>query len=483
MYKNRCENPRPSIFGEPYNDKPGSAFEEKMWLRSWSDETYLWYNEIIDQDVALFSNALEYFDQLKTNTITSSGTPRDQFHYALNTAEYQQQISTGSTAGYGTSFTFIETTPPRKVIVALTEPNSPASSVSLQRGAEVLEIDGVDFVYGEDIETLNNGLFPQTVGEVHTFVVRDAGSNTTRTITMQTDVVTINPVFETKVINTDLGKLGYVAFNTFALFSAEKALYDTFSTLEASGVNDLVLDLRYNGGGFIAISAQLGYMIAGPAQSENKIFSKLEYNDKHPNISPTSGEPIQPYPFIDTTIGFSTDLDTGKALPSLNLSRVFILTSNRTCSASEELINGLRGIGVEVILIGDTTCGKPYGFVGTDNCGTTYFTIQFIAVNDQGFGDYADGFTPSNSTGNIGEIAQGCVVADDIYRQLGDTNEAMFNAAINYRSDGSCPPIQLTKPSKTLNQLSKYSKGNLLNDKRIHDKLLIDEISIRSLSR
>ena len=83
----------------------------------------------------------------------------------------------------------------------------------------------------------------------------------------------------------------------------------------------------------------------------------------------------------------------------MNLSRVYVLTGGTTCSASESIINGLRGVDVEVIQIGSTTCGKPYGFYPEDNCGTTYFSIQFKGVNAAGFGDYADGFSPSNTSG------------------------------------------------------------------------------------
>ena len=81
-----------------------------------------------------------------------------------------------------------------------------------------------------------------------------------------------------------------------------------------------------------------------------------------------------------------TTIDPGVALPSLNLSRVFILATGSTCSASEAIVNRLRGIDVEVVLIGDTTCGKPYGFYPTDNCGTTYFTVQFAGANAKGLG-------------------------------------------------------------------------------------------------
>ena len=91
-------------------------------------------------------------------------------------------------------------------------------------------------------------------------------------------------------------------------------------------------------------------------------------------------------PFHSTTQGFSAT--PGQPLPTLNLPRVFVLTGPDTCSASESIINSLRGIGVEVVQIGSTTCGKPYGFYPQDNCGTTYFSIEFRGVNAMNFGDY-----------------------------------------------------------------------------------------------
>ena len=128
----------------------------------------------------------------------------------------------------------------------------------------------------------------------------------------------------------------------------------------------------------------------------------------------------------------------GTPLPSLGLPRVFILTSGGTCSASEAVINALRGIGIAVILIGDTTCGKPYGFYPKDNCGTTYFSIQFRSVNNAGFGDYADGFIPTIQPVEAFEVT-GCRVDDDFSRALGDPQEALLATALGYIAEDSCP--------------------------------------------
>src|SRR5207253_6520166 len=135
------------------------------------------------------------------------------------------------------------------------------------------------------------------------------------------------------------------------------------------------------------------------------------------------------------TLGFSAA--AGTPLPALDLPRVFVLTGPGTCSASESVLNSLDGVGVQVIQIGATTCGKPYGFYPEDNCGITYFSIQFKGVNAKGFGDYADGFVPAG-TGAAGLL--GCQVADDFAHQLGDPAEARLAAALGYAAGQPCPP-------------------------------------------
>jgi hypothetical protein len=246
--------------------------------------------------------------------------------------------------------------------------------------------------------------------------------------------VTSVPVRNLPVISTPTGTVGYVVFNDH-IGTAQKGLLDAVTQLSGAGISDLVLDMRYNGGGYLAIASQLAYMIAGPDRTAGKTFEQQQFNDKHPTTDPVTGQSLSPTPFIGQTIELG-GLASGMPLPSLGLARVFILTGPGTCSASEAVMNGLAGIDVDVIQIGATTCGKPYGFYPEDNCGTTYFSIQFQGVNNKGFGDYADGFVP----GGAGIFPHSCVVADDFTHVLGDPAEARLAAALSYRTTGSCPP-------------------------------------------
>jgi C-terminal processing protease CtpA/Prc len=440
----RCENPRTfnDINGDPYNDQAGSILYENHFLRSWSNDTYLWYSELPDLDPGDYDEPLEYFDLLRTYATTPSGNAKDRFHFTYETSEYEQLTQAGISVSYGIDWALVRSNPPRELYIRYIEPGSPAdaSTAELTRGVKVIAIDGVDVENGNDVDTLNAGLFPSSVGESHTFTVQSVGSTETRDVELSAIEVEADPVPIVDVINTDSGNVGYVFFNDHNFVSEDK-LFDAMASLSNSNVSDLVLDLRYNGGGLLFIASQLSYMIAGPDATNGRIFDELRFNDKYPNTNPVTGQTLSPTPFYSTTSQYSDKYGSGVQLPALNLNRVFILTTAGTCSASEAIINGLRGIDVEVVLIGSTTCGKPYGFYPTDNCGTTYFTIQFDGANNKGQGEYSDGFTPMNEPIAPGILQNGCYVVDDLFSPLGDVSDPMVAAALDYRVSATCPVI------------------------------------------
>ncbi|MEL6859918.1 MAG: S41 family peptidase [Pseudomonadota bacterium] len=450
VFKDQCESPRSGtdIEGNTFPDESGSLIEELFWLRSWTEETYLWNDEVTDQDPAGFNDREAYFDVLKTTATTASGEDRDDFHFNEPTEDFLERRNSTARSGYGLSLAVFSSSVPRDYRIRYTEPNSPASEivngqVNFERGTRILSVDGVDLVNGgstqAELDTLNDGLFPATAGETHVFEVQDPGATSTRTITITSADVVQAPVNRTDVIDTGSGKVGYILFNTFSPFSSEEAIANAMTQMSNEGVSDLVLDLRYNGGGLLAVAGQLSYMIAGPSRTTGRTFEQLQFNSNAGNTNPVTGASNGPIPFYDTGLGFS--LANGTPLDDLDLGRVFILSTPGTCSASEAVINGLRGIDVEIVLIGSVTCGKPYGFYPTDNCGETYYTIQFRGVNDKGFGDYSDGFVPNNSTFAFGERVSGCVVSDDFTKELGDPTEGLFAAALDYRENGTCPTV------------------------------------------
>ena len=418
----------------PAANRTASLDIEKRWVRSYMDEAYLWFSEVpnVDPTLQQFSNTANvplslaaYFDALLTPAVTPSGKLKDEFSFTYPTAEWNALSQGGTAAGYGIEWVLGSPTPPRNLRIAYVDPGTPAASASLTRGLAVESINGVsmDDNTPAGIATLNEGAFSPRPGIAYTFVFRDL-ANTTRSVTLTAGTVTKVPVQNAQVLTIGGAKVGYLTF-TDHIVPAEGQLVAAFATFQQQGVSDLVLDLRYNGGGFIYIASQVGYMIAGSARTAGRVFEKLRFNSKR---TADNNDPDNTFPFFGITSGFANSgTSANQPLPQLNLARVFVLTSGDACSASESIINALRGIDVAVHLIGSTTCGKPFGFTAKDNCGVSYFPIEFQGTNDKGFGDFADGFAPT------------CAVADDFSKPLGDPTESMFAVALAYRATGACP--------------------------------------------
>lgn len=464
-FKDMCETPRAGRA-----DQAGSTLEEKFWLRSWTDETYLWYNEVTDRDPNSIADRIDYFNELRTARTTSSGAPVDQFHFNIDTEEYEARQSGEASAGYGARFRLLQSAPPRDIRVVYTQSNGPAGAAGgFRRGDKVLVVDGIDAVNGgstqAELDILNEGTFPTVAGVEHNFTVLGT-DGAERDVTITSADVVEQPVTTTSILDTaDNKKVGYIHFTTFSPFSSEEAIFTAMQEMDAANVDDLVLDLRYNGGGLLAVAAQVGFMVAGADETANKTFDRLTFNDKNPTTNPVTGRALEPTPFYSTGLGFT--VNQGVALPELNLERVFILSTSGTCSASEAVINGLRGIDIEVILIGSQTCGKPYGFYPTDNCGETYFTVQFRGANDKGFGDYADGFLPNDGNAGFGEEVPGCTIPDEYQGALGDADEPFLAAALQYAQNGTCPAATVTKPAQSKLQ-STFSSGlDMMSDPRL----------------
>ncbi len=405
-------------------DTRGTVADEKSWVRSWVDETYLWYRDVrglptATLDASRYGSAAAYFAALKSPQTTASGKPRDQFHFIYDTPTWKALSQSGTSFGYGFDVELVSSVPPRRAVIAYTDPSTPASANGVNRGAQLVSVDGVDIANGSDVAALNAGLFPTAAGP-HVFTVLDIGATTPRSVTLNATALVSPPVQNVKTLAPGYPDVGYMLFNDH-LAASEAPLVAAINQLKAANVRDLVLDIRYNGGGYLDIASELAYMIAGPGPTAGKVFEQSTYNDKNPFQLTVAQRTTD---FLTTTQGFSAA--SGQALPTLGLSRVFVLAGPGTCSASEAIVNGLRGVGVQVKLIGETTCGKPYGFYPQDNCNTTYFSIQFQGVNQMGFGDYADGFAPD------------CSASDDFAHALGDPAEGRLAAALYLRANSVC---------------------------------------------
>lgn len=376
---------------------------QKSFARAHLDDVYLWYAEINHTPAEAYSNAEDYFKSLLV-------TRKDRFSYSQAQTQVTNFFQAGEEIGYGFNFIVDD----NKLLLSYIDPSSPAEKEKISRGAEILAIDGTP-VWQLSRKVRNDALFPKELGESHQFEILPHGAKVSRQITLTSKVIFKHAVQTTKIIEHAGRKFAYLQFNQHNR-NAEGELLFFMMQFQNEGVQDLILDMRYNRGGYLYVASSMASMIAGP-QVDGKIFEKLLYSDKH----------IQKNYAASSTIFFpKTSNDNTVTLPRLNLPRVFVLTGPSTCSASEAIINGLTPF-MEVILIGNKTCGKPYGFSQRSFCGTSYFAIEFTGVNDKGFGDYADGFQPT------------CVVADDFEHALGEKDERLLASALHYAQTGACP--------------------------------------------
>jgi carboxyl-terminal processing protease len=383
------------------NDVPqGSAQcdldSQKTWLRGYMRDWYYWNASAPNPEPAGFATLADYFGALKYASYPRYGL--EPWSFYQSSASYNQFYAEGRTLGYGLFVNGNERQLPLKV--RLTEPLSPAAAAGLLRGDSIVSINGVaaaDLITG-DFAVLS----PARAGERIT-VVADTASGR-RTIVLTAADYELSPVPTSRVLDMGNGRrAGYLVVKDF-ITQAEAPVASALAEFRAAGASELILDLRYNGGGRISVANQLASQIVGALHS-GKVFTTLRYNAAHQ----------------DSNRNFTFSSAPAPAFP-----RVLVLTGSRSCSATELLINGLAPY-VQVVTIGSTSCGKPYGFNPVASCENTFSVVNFRAVNGRGEADYDAGITPD------------CAQADDFERALGDPAETLTAAALGYLRSGSCP--------------------------------------------
>ncbi|MBW1298100.1 S41 family peptidase [Aquimarina litoralis] len=363
-----------------------------------------------------FSTPEAIFFDLRTKEVdAASGIPIDDFSFLVDDFVALEQSFDGVTRNNGMEFGLVRyPNDPSNVFgyVRYVLPGTDAETKGVQRGNIFNTIDGTQITDQNFSSLLSPDTY--TIG-LATFDGNDV-TPTGSSISLTKIQYTENPVFISKTIDVGGNSVGYIMYNGFTGdFDAQ--LNTAFGQLAAENVTDLVLDLRYNGGGSVTSAIDLASMITG--QFSGQVFSVEEWNeDRQPQFGGTN--------LFDSTIR------TGAGINSLNLNRLYVLTSRSSASASELLINGLDPY-INVIQVGTTTRGKfqasitlydsdNFGRNGA-NPGHTYAMQPLVlrSLNSVGFTDYFAGFVP--------EIE----VAEDFSNLgvLGDPNEPLLKAAID----------------------------------------------------
>ena len=274
---------------------------------------------------------------------------------------------------------------------------SDAATKDIKRGDIFTSVDGQNLNLNNYRELLfgDNLNYTLNMADLNNNLLSPNGKNVSLT---KTENFQSNPIQISKIINTGASKIGYLMYNQFAE-GFDDDLNNVFSSFKAEQINDLILDLRYNGGGLVRSAVNLAGMITG--QFNGEVFAKYLWNKKLMTYFNSDLERFS----SQLEINFSESLADGTPINSLNLSRVYIITSGRSASSSELVINGLSPY-INVIQVGDNTYGKNVGgpaalYDYIDNDGTkhpnhTYaiYCMTFYSANSNDFYDYANGLAP-----------------------------------------------------------------------------------------
>lgn len=329
-----------------------------------------------------------YVERRAAASAESSGTT-----HSLAASEKEAEYSYGITGITAVSIATTDSTANVYFCVQGVYPGSSAAQNGLKRGDMVSGVGGKKLTKSNYTNLYYALLQPTAEGTTTLTVdtITSAGMQKLRTVTATCSATYCNPVIFTKTESVGSHKVGYLVFDHFSAGFGQE-LYDAFADFKSQGVTDLILDLRYNRGGRTTTANLLATLIAG-ASCEGKVFSSMRYNDTR--MSKRGGKRY------DENFGYPNNEGLGASVTGacLDLTRVCVLTTGSTASASELVINALRGIGVEVTLVGERTEGKNVGMEYKDitaSSGNIYriLPITFQIYNCNGESDYADGFAP-----------------------------------------------------------------------------------------
>lgn len=301
--------------------------------------------------------------------------------------------------------------------IAYVHQGSPAWAAGMKRGDTIYSVNGV-VLNSSNYKNYMTALYYSPSGTYRLAFVRNADMNERYEVQVTTDVYRYNPVLYSAIFGEGQHKIGYLVLENFDL-EAQDFVSDIVQQFKDNSITELILDLRFNPGGAVAQSRYLASAIAGTANLD-ATFVQVEFR----------GNKRQTWKFR----GGPNDQDGLGIAPDLGLKRLYVIGSENTASASELIINGLRGIDFPVYLYGSQTEGKNVGMTTTQTSyeGRNYLfsPITFRVTNAKGFGDYPDGFRPDVMVNN-----QNSSYADDIDNtfpySFGDWGDMGFNKALH----------------------------------------------------
>lgn len=394
--------------------------ERQDWAFAQLREWYLFPETLpTSLDPAPYATVQDYIDAL---TATARSQRRDRFFtYLTSIKEENAFYQSGASAGFGIRLS--TDTAARRLFIAEAFEGAPALAAGIDRGTEILAIGTSEgnlktvdsIIASEGAAGVTNALGPATAGTTRVLRISNASGVQTVTVTKADyDIPPVSSRYGAKILDDGGKKVGYVNLRTF-ISSADPALRQAFAGFRAQGITEVIVDLRYNGGGLVSIAELMGDLLGGN-RSTSEVFSYTTFRaEKSQNNSSRNFNP-QP-----------------QSVSSMKLA--FIGTGG-TASASELVINAfIPYLHASEALVGTNTYGKPVGQIALDKsaCDDRLRVIAFRTENAAHQGDYYDGLAT--------KVEASCQAADDTTKQLGDPAEASTRQALDFLAGRSCTKI------------------------------------------
>lgn len=407
---------------EPTTNTTVSNTAENETINKWILENmrdYYYWNDKIPASPDLTLAPSDFFDSLLYTYSATAAPDGDRFSWIEENADDLSASLSGESTTTGLEFMlYLRSQGSTDVIaqVLYVLPNSPAARAGFKRGDIISKVNGQPITTTNYASLLYSGATNYSFGLAE--VQNSALVDSDKTLSVTATVFQANPVFLDSIYTAGTKTVGYLVYNQFvpAPNNSSGTEYDDqvdaiFSNFKARGVNELILDLRYNPGGYTSSSANLASLI-GKNISTSSVYFREEWNSTlTPYIKQEYGDEF----FVQRFLNKSQNIGG-------NLQRVFVLTTDGTASSSELIINGLRPY-MTVTTIGTTTYGKNVGSITiVDDSGKIKWGMQpivFKSFNSQGQSDYSAGFAPSI------EVQEPLVL-----KPLGDITEPLLNEAL-----------------------------------------------------
>ncbi|WP_298247756.1 S41 family peptidase [uncultured Christiangramia sp.] len=414
----------PPVIGETPEENLELEIKDFVWKGM--NEIYVYKSQVPELGNSFFDTQSELNEYLMTfdspESLFNDGLTIDQDRFSFITDDYiaLENSFAGVSETTGVDFRLYRFSGSDDLfgVVRYIIPGSNAENANIERGDLFITLNG---------QTLNisnyRGLLEETTLTFGLATIEDnTVSSTGEEVTIDTQVLTENPILVTNVLDVNGTKVGYMLYNSFVA-DFDDEMNAAFADFQAAGITELILDLRYNGGGRVSSATRLASMITG--QFTGEIFAKQRWNADYQNYF-LSNDPDRLFN------RFTTALEGGEAINSLNLTRLYAIVSSSTASASELVVNGLAPY-IDVVTIGDQTVGKSQASVtlyDSSNFGRTganpdhTYAIQplvYESVNSNDVGVPFDGITPDT------EIVES--ISD--LGVLGEASDPLLNAALN----------------------------------------------------